>query len=158
MRHPYFHSKVQGPSPKFQMLPKTMFQMRPKTKSARTTTHFRPIANIRLMYKTFAYLSLGRIEELLEHAQPEEQHGFRTNRRIEEHLLSANMVSDKTLLANRPVWILSLDLSKAFDRVDWDALWRGLRLHGVSAHLVWLLQVVYSNQTGQIIGHSDVMP
>ena len=31
-----------------------------------------------------------------------------------------------------------------------------MRLHGVSAHLVWLLQVVYSNQTGQITGHSDV--
>ena len=66
------------------------------------------------------------------------------------------MVIDKTLLANRLLWILSLDLSTAFDRVDWDALWRGLRLHGVSAHLVWLLQVVYSNQTGQITGHSDV--
>ena len=66
------------------------------------------------------------------------------------------MVIDKTLLANRPVWILSSDLSKAFDRVDWDALWRGLRLHGVSVHLVWLLQVVYSNHTGQITGHSDV--
>ena len=131
---------------------KTMFQMQ----SARTTTDFRPIANIRLMYKTFASLILGRIAELLEHAQPEEQHGFRTNRRIEEHLLSANMVIDTTLLANRPVWILSLNLSKAFDRVDWDALWRGLRLHRVSAHLVWLLQVVYSNQTGQITGHSDV--
>ena len=135
---------------------KTMFQMLPQTKSARTTTDFRPIANIRLMYKTFAYLILGRIEDLLEQAQHEEQHGFRTNRRIEGHLLSANMVIEKTLLANRPVWILSSDLSKAFDRVDWDALCRGLRLHGVSAHLVWLLQVVYSNQTGQITGHSDV--
>ena len=66
------------------------------------------------------------------------------------------MVIDKTLLANRPLWILSSDLSKTFDRVDWDVLWRGLRLHGVSAHLVWLLQVVYSNHTGQISGHSDV--
>ena len=70
------------------------------------------------MYKTFAYLILGRIEEPLEHAQPEEQHGFRTyvrggkNRGIEEHLLIANMVIDKTLLANRPLWILSFDLSK----------------------------------------------
>ena len=135
---------------------KTMFQMLPKTKNARTTKDFRPIANIRLMYKTFAYLILGRIEEPLEHAQPEEQHGFRTKRRIEEHLLSANMVIDKTLLGNKPLWILSLDLSKAFDRVDWDALWSGLRLHGVSVRLIWLLQLMYSNQTGQISGHSDV--
>ena len=66
------------------------------------------------------------------------------------------MVIDKTLLANRPLWIPSSNFPKAFDRVDWDALWRGLRLHWVSAHLVWLLQVVYSNQTGQMSGHTDV--
>ena len=74
----------------------------------------------------------------------------------DEHLVNAKMVIDKTLLANRPLWIPRLNLSKAFDRVDWDALWRGLRLHGASAHVVWLLQVVYPNQTGQITEHSEV--
>ena len=91
----------------------TMFQMLPKTKNARTTKDFHPIANIRLMYKTFAYLILGRIEEPLEHAQPEEQHGFRTKRRIEEHLLSANMVIDKTLLANAVLTCLTTLLDTA---------------------------------------------
>ena len=63
-------------------------------------------------YKVFAYLVLGRIEATLEQRQPEEQHGFRSGRRIEEHLLTANIVIDKTLLANVPLWIASLDLSK----------------------------------------------
>ena len=71
---------------------KVMFQMLLKTKNARTTTDFRPSANLELMYKTFAYLILWRVEALLEHAHPEEQNGFRANRRIEERLLSANMV------------------------------------------------------------------
>ena len=101
---------------------KTLFQMLPKTKQSKVTTDFRPIANIRLMYKIFAYLILGRIEAPLEHCQPEEQHGFRSNRRIEEHLLTANMVIDKTLLGNTPLWIVSLDLSKAFDRVDLEVI------------------------------------
>ena len=39
---------------------------------------------------------------------------FRAGRRLEEHLLTANLFLDKTLAANIPVWILSLDLSKAF--------------------------------------------
>ena len=91
----------------------------------------------------------------MEHAQPEEQHGFRTNRRIGKDLLSAQMVIDKKLLANRPLWIPSSNLPKAFDRVDWDALWCGLHLYAVSAHVVWLLQIVYSNQMGQISGHTD---
>ena len=92
---------------------KTLFQMLPKTKQSKVTTDFRPIANIRLMYKIFAYLILGRIEAPLEHCQPEEQHGFRSNRRIEEHLLTANMVIDKTLLGNTPLWIVRKAVRKS---------------------------------------------
>ena len=69
---------------------KTLFQMLPKTHRARVPADFRPIANLRILYKVFAYLVLGRIEATLEQHQPEEQHGFRSGRRIEEHLLTAN--------------------------------------------------------------------
>jgi len=74
---------------------KTLFKMLPKTLKPRTTTDFRPIANIRLFYKIFAYMILGRIEGTLETNQPEEQHGFRSKRRIEEHLLTFNLILDK---------------------------------------------------------------
>ena len=70
-------------------------------------------------------------------------------------LLTANTVIDKTLLANVPLWIVSLDLSKAFDRVSWDSLWEGLLRHGVSQHLVWALRLIYWEQKGQIITKQD---
>ena len=92
-----------------------------------------------------AGLVLGRIEETLEQHQPEEQHGFRSGRRIEEHLLTANMVIDK----------MSLDLSKVFDRVNWDSLWEGLQRHGVSEHLVWALRLIYWEQNCQVINKQD---
>ena len=129
------------------------FQMLPKSHRARVPADFRPIASLRLLYKMFAYLVLGRIEETLEQHQPEEQHGSRSGRRIEEHLLTANMVIDKTLLAKVPLWIASLDLSKAFDRVNWDSLWKGLLRHGVSKHLVWALHLIYWEQKGQVINN-----
>ena len=47
---------------------------------------------------------------------------------------------------NKPIWIVSLDLSKAFDRINWDALWLSLRDHGISQHLVWAVQCLYSSQ------------
>ena len=50
---------------------------------------------------------------------------------------------------------VSLDLSKAFDRVDWRSLWEALRLHGVSPHLIWLLQMTYANQKGQMLTNTD---
>ena len=35
------------------------------------------------------------------------QHGFMSNRRLEEHLLTATFVFEKTLAANCPLWLLS---------------------------------------------------
>ena len=108
---------------------KTVFQMLPKTAKAMVTPDYRPIANVRVLYKLFTYLVLGRIENTLDCAQPEEQHGFRKNRRIEEHLVTANYVFDKTMLLGTPLWLISLDLSKAFDRFDWQTMWRALETH-----------------------------
>ena len=81
--------------------------------------------------------------------------GFRSGRRIEEHLLTANMIIDKTLLAKVPLWIVSLDLSKEFDRVNWELLWEGLLRHGVSQHLVWAMHLIYWEQRGQISTKQD---
>ena len=81
------------------------------------------------------------------------QLGFRQGKRMEEHLLTANVCLQKTLAANTPLWIISLDLSKAFDKVDWNAPWTALRQHGTSEHLIWILQAVYFGQTGVVREH-----
>ena len=112
--------------------------MLPKKRRPLHLADFRPIANIRSLYKTFAYLLLGRLEHFLEAGQPEEQHGFRPGRRLEEHLVTANLVLDKADAVGIPVWIVSLDLSKAFDRVHWPALWTALVDEGIPVHLVWI--------------------
>ena len=123
---------------------RTLFTMLAKHRQAALVTDFRPIASVRSFYKIFAYTILQRIEPCLGSHQPEEQHGFLAGRRLEEHLLTANLFLDKTLAANIPVRILRLDLSKAFDRVDWGALWLALSEHGVSyvmdsPHLIFWL-------------------
>ena len=43
-------------------------------------------------------------------------------------------------------------MSKAFDRISWPALWEALLEHGVPEHLVWTLQCLYAEQTGQVKG------
>ena len=128
--------------------------MLPKTAEAIVTSDYRPIANVRLLYNLLTYFVLGRIENTLDCAHPEEQHGFRKNRRIEEHLVVANYVFDKTMLLGTPLWLISFGLSKAIDRVDWQALWTALETHGVSQHLIWIFQLLYDNQRGQVLTHT----
>ena len=132
----------------------TIFNMLPKTREAKSTYDFRPIALVKLLYKTFAYLVLGRIEATLDAGQPEGHHGFRAARRIEEHLLTTNLVLDKTLALDVPLWIVSLDLSKAFDKAKWEHVWEALSEHGVSDHMLWVLQSIYYGQMGRIEHHN----
>lgn len=67
-------------------------------------------------------------------------------------MLTANLVLDKATNAGLPVWIVSLDLSKAFDRVKWEALWDALAADGISKHLICVLQLLYHDQCGEILG------
>ena len=135
------------------------FIMLAKFRSAKLPSDFRPIASVRILYEVFTYMALARIEPVLEANQPEEQHGFRGGRRLEEHLVSANLVIDKLLAVGKPVWIVSLDLSKAFDRVNWSKLWAALTAHRVSQHLVWIIQCLYQclywKQEGCVKGDTD---
>ena len=62
-------------------------------------------------------------------------------RRMEEHLLTTNILLDTATAAGNTIWIVSLDLSKAFDRVHWPALWVALHDQGASEHCIWLLQI-----------------
>ena len=93
---------------------------------------------------------LARVEQSLESFQPEAQHGFRSGRRMEEHVLTTNLVLDKSRAAGLPLWIISLDLSKAFDTVNWETLWEALRRQNISNQLIWILQCLYHNQTGVV--------
>ena len=70
--------------------------MLPKKNSAKLVTDFRPIANIPLFYEVFAYMILARVEQSLEGFQPEAQHGFRSGRTMEEHVLTTNLNLDKS--------------------------------------------------------------
>jgi hypothetical protein len=126
-----------------------------KARRAQQTGDFRPMACLRLLYKVYAYMIPGLIEDTLESQQPEEQCGFRQGRRLEENVLAANVVIDKARNADVLLWLVSLDLSKAFDRVHWPALWGALRQQGVSPHHVWALQCIYQGQLGQVVGTSS---
>ena len=56
---------------------------------------------------------------------------------------------DKFNTVGIPVWIISLDLSNAFDRVPWPALSWGL----VDEDVGWILQCINFGKCSEIVGH-----
>lgn len=89
---------------------KTVFTILSEKPKAMHASDFRPIAVVRLLYKTFASFVLGRTEATSEAQRPEEQRGFRQNDLMEGHLLTANLFFDKASMRDILVWLVGLGL------------------------------------------------
>ena len=116
----------------------TVFAMLPNKMCAVQASNFRPTANTRLFYKIFEYMLLR---------------GWRTLRIFtsQGHSTAFVQTADwKTFGSGITIWVVSLDLSKVFDRVRLPALWTALERQSVSQHLIWLLHKCNENQTGEV--------
>ena len=104
--------------------------------------NWRPVAILSITYKTFARLAHDRIKHQLEAYQSEDQFGFRAGRSTAHALLILESMLSKGVEYNVPVWVLMIDLQKAFDRVDHKALFNAPR-HQIGSEYVKLLERLY---------------
>ena len=91
-----------------------------------------------------------RLRGRLNEAQSDDQMGFRTGIRIEDALGCAEILISCASEFNFPIWIASLDLQKAFDRVKHHAIFEALRHQGVLKPEIALLLDLYRDQTGKV--------
>ena len=110
--------------------------------------NWRPIAILRIVYKIFARLLHSRIKDTLNSRQSDEQFGFRADRSTNDGLIIAESVVGKCLEYNIDLWVVSVDLRKAFDRIEHKALFSSLRNHGLGEDYCGLLKEIYNGQIG----------
>ena len=110
-----------------------MFIMLPKAGDTSKPSNWRPIAVLDITYKIFAKVIHNRIRESLERHQPAEQFGFRQGRGADDALFLVECVVSRAVEWKSSVWIMSIDLTKAFDRVEYSALFKALEQQGVDA-------------------------
>ena len=82
--------------------------------------------------------------------QSKDQFGFRPKTRIEEALLIVETMISKCNEFETPLWLASLDLKKAFDRIEYFSLFEALREQGIPEPEIALLLNLYSDQTGYV--------
>ena len=103
-------------------------------------------------YKIFAKLVYKRLRPTLERQQSKDQVRFRPCTSVEDAFVVLESVCSKSLEWNFPVWFASLDLKKAFDRIEYSSLFGALQSQGVSRPYLKLLAALYCNQTGKGMG------
>ena len=117
--------------------------------------NYRPFCSLPVLYKLFATVLYARLAPSLHKIQPPDQGGFRPNHRTDDHLMVYKVLEQRCRQWGVPLYISTIDFTKAFDRIKHSALWNSLHYHGVKPACVRLLQRLYSQQEGAVLTEKE---
>lgn len=112
--------------------------------------NYRPISVLPSPYKLFTRIIFARIHRALEENQAPEQAGFRRHFSTTEHIHSVSQLIEKCNNYNMQLYLVFIDYKKAYDSVEWQAVWNVLAQHGVAQTYVNLLQTAYDTAVSKI--------
>ena len=130
----------------------SMFVMLPKSGDLSETNNWRPIAILKIAYKIFSSLLHLRLRRQLDFQQSVDQLGFWPRTSVDHAFVVLETVVSKTLEWQCGIWYASLDLRKAFDKVEHGALFAALTAQGIEDGYLDLLMDMYQDQTGAVPG------
>ena len=95
------------------------------------------------MEKLFAKVIKGRLQVVVEDTLPDSQCGFRRDQGCIDMIFCARQIMEKAREHNTKVFMLFVDLRKAYDSVPCQALWLVLEKYGIPPLLVRLIQSLH---------------
>ena len=117
--------------------------------------NYRPISLLPIMYKVFSNILLQRMIRTLDFHQPREQAGFRAGYSTIDHLQVVNQLQEKANEYNMPLCFAFVDYEKAFDSIEFEPLFEGLKNQGVDEAYLNILRNLYSEATSVLRLHKD---
>jgi len=112
--------------------------------------NYRGISLLSIVGKVYARVLLIRLQKLAERIYPESQCGFRAGRSTIDMVFSLRQLQEKCREQHMPLYIAFIDLTKAFDLVSRDGLFKALRKIGCPPKLLSLIQSFHTNMKGTV--------
>ena len=123
-----------------------------KNKGDRATCgNSRGISLLAVAGKVLARVILSRLNKyIVDEVCPESQCGFRKNRGTIDMLFVARQIQEKAREQQRDLCVAFIDLSKAFDTVDRQMLWRVLSKFGCPDKFVKMIRAFHSGMSATV--------
>ncbi|XP_078175152.1 uncharacterized protein LOC144568653 [Carex rostrata] len=121
----------------------------PKVKDPCQVADYRPISVCNVLYKVISKILTSRLKPYIAGCISASQSAFVPGREISENVILLREVlhSFKSPSYSSSDFSLKVDLSKAFDRMDWDYLEAILKLYGLPPRMsVWIMSYVRSSE------------
>ena len=101
------------------------------------------ISLLDVMGELFVKVIQGRLQVVVEDTLPDSQCGFRCGRGCIDMIFCARQIMEKAREHDTKVFVLFVDLKKAYDSVPCQALWMVLEKYGIPPLLVRLIQSLH---------------
>ena len=135
----------------------TILALIPKCDNPETFADFRPISLCNFLYKIFSKLLARRLGAILPNLISEQQHGFVRGRQIGDCIsISQEMVDDLDRVVRGKNMVMKLDMMKAYDRLEWDFLFKVLDCFDFSQKFISLITSCLSNQFFSVKLHGEL--
>ena len=112
--------------------------------------NYRGISLLSIVGKVFARVILVRLQKLAERVYPESQCGFRAERSTIDMIFSLRQLQEKCREQQMPLYVAFIDLTKAFDLVSREGLFKILPKIGCPPKLQSLIESFHSNMQGTV--------
>ena len=132
----------------------TFITLIPKVKSSIRVFEYRPISLCNILYKLVSKVVTNRLKQVLSNLISESQSAFQSNKAISDNILVAfetlhHMKIQK--LRKMGFMALKLDMSKAYDRVEWSFLKKVMEKMGFSTKWITLIMGCISSVSYSIL-------
>ena len=118
--------------------------------------NYRGISLLSIAGKILARILLNRlIENVSEDNLPEAQCGFRPGRSTVDMIFTVRQVQEKCLEQQMDLYAVFIDLTKAFDTVNREALWTILGKFGCPRKFVQIIRLFHDEMVGQVLHNGD---
>ena len=113
--------------------------------------NYRGISLLSIVGKLFARVVLKRLQVLANRVYPESQCGFRAGRSTIDMVFSVRQLQEKCREQGRPLYMAFIDLTKAFDLVSRDGLFKILEKIGCPPILLSIVKSFHDDMKGTIV-------
>jgi hypothetical protein len=113
--------------------------------------NYRGISLMSTVGKVYARVVLNRLQILAERIYPESQCGFRAGRSTIDMIFSLRQLQEKCREQHKPLFIAFIDLTKAFDLVNREGLFKILSKIGCPPKLLSLIRSFHEGMKGTVL-------
>jgi len=113
--------------------------------------NYRGISLLCIAGKIFARIILNRLSTHITHVVvPESQCGFRSKRSTMDMIFCLRQLQEKCIEQDRPLYIVFVDFTKAFDTVGRTGLWQLLRKYGCPEKFTAMIEALHTGMKANV--------